>query len=118
MNSLFTCHGNFGNVLVGAIRVRIKKALRDVLKSYLQSTPAGVVTNGRAIKKLYLLIALHHDAERKIEVGVDYFKIKRNALGAGNGFGWYEVMGANTASLMSDASLAFLNRPMARCVKR
>jgi hypothetical protein len=71
---------------LGPFEYESKKALLNVLKSYLQSAPAGAITNRHAIKKLHLLIALHPDAERKIGVGVDHFKIKRNALGAGNGF--------------------------------
>ncbi|WP_285412597.1 DCL family protein [Pseudomonas sp. lyk4-40-TSB-59a] len=71
---------------LGPFEYKSKKALLDALKSYLQSAPAGVITNKHAIKKLHLLIALHPDAERKIGVGIDHFKIKRNALGAGNGF--------------------------------
>jgi hypothetical protein len=71
---------------LGPFEYKSKKALLDALKSYLQTAPAGVITNRYAIKKLHLLIAMHPDAERKIGVGVDHFKIKRNALGAGNGF--------------------------------
>ncbi|MBD8666340.1 DCL family protein [Pseudomonas lurida] len=52
----------------------------------MKTATAGVVTNKHAIKRLHLLIAMHPDAERKIGVGVDHFKIKRNALGAGNSF--------------------------------
>ncbi|NWB50145.1 DCL family protein [Pseudomonas gingeri] len=71
---------------LGPFEYKSKKALLDALKSYLQTAPAGVITNRYAIKKLHLLIAMHPDAERKIGVGVDHFKIKRNVLGAGNGF--------------------------------
>lgn len=71
---------------LGPFEYKSKKALLDALKSYLQSAPSGVVTNGHAIKKLHLLIAMHPDSERKIGVGVDHFEIRRNALGAGSGF--------------------------------
>jgi hypothetical protein len=65
-----------------------KKELLDRLKDYLQNAPIGVVTNKLAVKKmhlLHLLIALHPEASRKIGVGIDHFKIVRNALGAGRG---------------------------------
>ena len=71
---------------LGPFEYTSKKALLDGLKSYLQRVSVGVITNPHAIKKLHLLIAMHPDAERKIGVGVDHFKIKRNALGAGSGF--------------------------------
>ncbi|NWB99597.1 DCL family protein [Pseudomonas gingeri] len=71
---------------LGPFEYTSKKALLDGLKSYLQHVSVGVITNPHAIKKLHLLIAMHPDAERKIGVGVDHFKIKRNALGAGSGF--------------------------------
>ncbi|WP_447759596.1 DUF3223 domain-containing protein [Pseudomonas moraviensis] len=45
-----------------------------------------MITSPSAIKKLHLLIVMHPDAERKIGVGVDHFKIKRNALGGDSGF--------------------------------
>jgi hypothetical protein len=34
---------------------------------------------------MHLLIAMHPEASRKIGVGIDHFKIVRNALGAGRG---------------------------------
>jgi len=49
------------------------------------TAPIGRVSNNIAIQKLHLLIALHPDADRKIGSGVDHFKVKRNALGAGQG---------------------------------
>lgn len=71
---------------LGPFEYPSKKALLDGLKSYLLRASVGVITNPHAIKKLHLLIVMHPDAERKIGVGVDHFKIKRNALGAGSGF--------------------------------
>ncbi|MFQ6557615.1 DCL family protein [Pseudomonas sp. Lb2C1-1] len=70
---------------LGPFEYKSKKELLDRLKDYLQKAPAGVITNKLAVKKLHLLLAMHPDADRKIGVGIDYFKIERNALGAGRG---------------------------------
>jgi hypothetical protein len=51
----------------------------------LQNAPIGVITNKLAVKKMHLLIAMHPEASRKIGVGIDHFKIVRNALRAGRG---------------------------------
>lgn len=44
-----------------------------------------MITNKLAFKKLHLLLAMHPDADRKIGVGIEHFRIERNALGAGKG---------------------------------
>ncbi|POA28517.1 hypothetical protein C1884_00125 [Pseudomonas sp. GW460-R15] len=55
--------------------------------------------------KLHLLLALHPDAERKIGVGVEHFRIERNEL-AGVGCDWCVMTALKTASPTNDASLA------------
>ncbi|WP_285374257.1 DUF3223 domain-containing protein [Pseudomonas sp. lyk4-TYG-107] len=70
---------------LGPFEYKSKKALLDRFKSYLQRAHIGVIRERHAIKHLHLLIAMHPDAPRKIGVGVDHFKIKRN-VGAGRGF--------------------------------
>lgn len=70
---------------LGPFEYKSKKELLDRLKDYLQKAPAGVITNKLAVKKLHLLLAMHPDADRKIGVGIDHFRIERNALGAGKG---------------------------------
>lgn len=71
---------------LGPFEYKSKKELLDRFKSYLQRAKTGEIRDRHAIKHLHLLIAMHPDAPRKIGVGVDHFKIKRNVLGAGRGF--------------------------------
>lgn len=73
--------------------MQIKKELLDRLKDYLQNAPIGVITNELAVKKMHLLMALHPEASRKIGVGIDHFKIVRNALGAGRGIKLFRLDG-------------------------
>ncbi|MGF6208601.1 DCL family protein [Pseudomonas frederiksbergensis] len=70
---------------LGPFEYKSKKELLDRLKDYLQNAPIGVITNKLAVKKMHLLIVMHPEASRKIGVGIDHFKIVRNALGAGRG---------------------------------
>lgn len=72
---------------LGPFEYKSKKELLDRLKVYLQKAPAGMTNNKFAVKKLHLLLAMHPDADRKIGVGIDHFRIERNALGAGRGSG-------------------------------
>ncbi|MFS2097042.1 hypothetical protein ACCC96_28970 [Pseudomonas sp. Pseusp11] len=46
---------------LGPFEYKSKKELLDRLKSYLQKTPAGVITNRHANNKLRLLVAMHPD---------------------------------------------------------
>lgn len=70
---------------LGPFEYKSKKELLDRLKSYLQNAPTGEITNKLAVKKMHLLIAMHPEANRKIGVGIEYFRIERNALGSGRG---------------------------------
>lgn len=70
---------------LGPFEYRSKQALLDALKMYLRTAPLGRVTHQVAIQKLHLLLALHPDAERKIGLGIDHFRIVRNEL-SGRGF--------------------------------
>lgn len=70
---------------LGPFEYKSKKELLDRLKEYLHNAPIGVITNTLAVKKMHLLIAMHPEASRKIGVGIDHFRIDRNALGAGRG---------------------------------
>lgn len=70
---------------LGPFEYQSKQALLDGLKAYVRTAPLGRVCNSIGILKLHLLLAQHPDAERKIGVGVDHFRIERNALGAGRG---------------------------------
>lgn len=70
---------------LGPFQYKSKKELLDRLKNYLHNAPIGVVTNELAVKKMRLLIAMHPEASRKVGVGIDHFKIVRNAVGAGRG---------------------------------
>ncbi|SDB34924.1 DCL family protein [Pseudomonas sp. NFACC13-1] len=79
---------------LGPFEYKSKKELLDRLKDYLQKAPAGMITNKLAVKKLHLLLAMHPDADRKIGVGIDHFRIERNALGAGKGIWLVRVDGS------------------------
>lgn len=70
---------------LGPFQYSSKQELLDRLKVFVATAPVGRVSHKIAIQKLHLLIALHPDAERKIGAGIDHFKVKQNALGAGQG---------------------------------
>ncbi|MHA6130479.1 DUF3223 domain-containing protein [Pseudomonas fluorescens group sp. PF-1] len=79
---------------LGPFEYKSKKELLDRLKDYLQNAPIGVIASKLAVKKLHLLIAMHPEASRKIGVGIDHFRIQRNALGAGKGIKFVRVDGS------------------------
>lgn len=70
---------------LGPFQYSSKQDLLDKLKVFVATAPVGRVSHKIAIQKLHLLIALHPDADRKIGLGIDHFKVERNALGAGQG---------------------------------
>lgn len=82
---------------LGPFEYKSKKELLERLKNYLQKAPIGVTTNKLAVKKMHLLIAMHPEASRKIGVGIDHFKIVRNALGAGRGIRLVRTDGSEDA---------------------
>jgi hypothetical protein len=70
---------------LGHFGYKSKQDLLDKLKAFLQGAPQGRVSHEEADRKLRLLIAMHPNAERKIGLGIDHFKIVRNVRGAGQG---------------------------------
>ncbi|ARD13737.1 MULTISPECIES: DCL family protein [Pseudomonas] len=69
---------------LGPFEYRSKQELLERLKHFVRTADIGEVIHPVAIQKLRLLLALHPDADRKIGVGVDHFRIDRNDL-AGQG---------------------------------
>lgn len=69
---------------LGPFEYPSKQALMERLKHFILTADLGRITQPVAIQKLHLLLALHPDAARKIGVGVDHFRLERNAL-AGRG---------------------------------
>lgn len=69
---------------LGPFEYPSKQALLDRLKHFIRTADLGQITQPVAVQKLHLLLALHPDADRKIGVGVDHFRLERNPL-AGRG---------------------------------
>ncbi|MEE4075177.1 DCL family protein [Pseudomonas viridiflava] len=79
---------------LGPFEYPSKQALLDRLKHFLRTADLGQVTQPVAVQKLHLLLELHPDAQRKIGVGVDHFRIDRNEL-AGRGLRVVRLDGSN-----------------------
>lgn len=90
---------------LGPFEYPSKQALIDRLKHFLRTADLGQVTQPVAVQKLHLLLELHPDAQRKIGVGVDHFRIDRNEL-AGRGLRVVRLDSSSTVSPTSVASLA------------
>ncbi|MEE1923631.1 DCL family protein [Pseudomonas sp. 148P] len=69
---------------LGPFEYPSKQALLDRLKHFIRSADLGQINHPVAVQKLHLLLALHPEADRKIGVGVDHFRLERNQL-AGRG---------------------------------
>lgn len=65
---------------LGPFEYRSKQELLDRLKHFVRTADIGQVTHPVAIQKLHLLLAFYLDADRKVGVGVDHFRIDRNEL--------------------------------------
>lgn len=76
--------GNAEMYWLGPFEYPSKQTLLNRLKHYVRTADIGRVTHPVAVQKLHLLIAQHPDADRKIGVGVDHFRLERNSL-AGRG---------------------------------